>query len=1134
MSCDQTGTSQESWESADEILDRFEQLMAIDRPDELLRHLPVVAHPDYMRIVSELIRIDLEFGFERNCRKPISWYKVKFPLIFEENLYRELVLFESARLQKMYPDVELVKTWMITHQLEMKAPAALSGTEELSERSTLMDLGPGIDDDTLEDSLLHAATIYQRLRENSEGDDPVDIRSHLKMGTILDKTLEQFCETCELAPKLADQMALTVLSLPAVGDSFLGFRLEKSLGRGAFGQVFLARQGDLANRLVALKITSDVGGEAQNLAQLQHTNIIPIYSVHRVQKLRAVCMPYLGAATLADLVQKIKHKDSLPITWAALVDTPPATSGSMQVSKARGLPSTGRDRPSGKSKDKAIGSSNASLTMDKSNVSNTQMDQVQNAFDANNLKAMDYVSAILWITKKVADGLYHAHQRGIIHRDLKPANILFSDDGEPLLLDFNLAADLKTPMLQQVGGTLPYMAMEQLESLLLHKIDRININETTDIYGVGVILYELLTGHLPYPSRSGPLKQTLSMMIADRSKMSPKLASEYNPCVTPAVNSILSRCLNLNPALRYANALELADDLDNQLKSLPLKHTPEPSIKERLRKWVRRNPRLTSNSFICMFFGLIFILFFGFYINQHRNHQVARANLQYREVRDQWPRIVASLLGQNHFPEERLEGLRLCKTLLGPYMNQTKGNDWTTQPMIQRLGPSEKAELVRSLSELMFLWSKMELESAQKSADPAAKTVMIHQARELLEMARKGIFDKGLSTHCDRLENRINAIQNGEKIEDVGTTDPARVVSADLKPTELTSTNARDLIFDLADSSSGINNPKVLEMLTLLNEQTSANPYTWTLLGGALASNGQIEKAIDNYGHAIALDKGQVWPRLHRGILNWERRDYQAALRDFDEVVAKRPDLQIGLLNRAVTRLALDDPQGALDDLARIDQMKDVPVRIGFIRSRCLSRMGRVAEAGQVMAETLAKTPNDESSWVARGVQRMADDPQSAVDDFKAALKINPGSLEALQNLAYVQSERLGLTEAGVATLDTLIQNHFRFVPAITGRGVLHARLGNAKLALDDAKTALLFDNSATTSYQLACIYSLISRTQPGFAKDALRLLGQALKYDKKWINLAQTDPDLAAIRDQPAFKNLIEATRRLDDPARN
>ena len=81
-----------------------------------------------------------------------------------------------------------------------------------------------------------------------------------------------------------------------MGGTFLGFRLESELGRGAFGRVYLARQGDLANRPVALKISADVIGETHALAQLQHTNIVPIYSVHRSGPLQAVCMPYLGSA----------------------------------------------------------------------------------------------------------------------------------------------------------------------------------------------------------------------------------------------------------------------------------------------------------------------------------------------------------------------------------------------------------------------------------------------------------------------------------------------------------------------------------------------------------------------------------------------------------------------------------------------------------------------------------------------------------------------------------------------------------------------------------------------------------------------------------------------------------------------
>src|SRR5438105_3937654 len=81
-------------------------------------------------------------------------------------------------------------------------------------------------------------------------------------------------------------------TLPAVGSHFLGFRLIAVLGRGAFGQVYLAEQDDLAHRFVTVKIAKDIFGESQMLAQLQHTHIVPIYSIHRTDAFQVVCMPY--------------------------------------------------------------------------------------------------------------------------------------------------------------------------------------------------------------------------------------------------------------------------------------------------------------------------------------------------------------------------------------------------------------------------------------------------------------------------------------------------------------------------------------------------------------------------------------------------------------------------------------------------------------------------------------------------------------------------------------------------------------------------------------------------------------------------------------------------------------------------
>ena len=91
---------------------------------------------------------------------------------------------------------------------------------------------------------------------------------------------ESFRELPRADPQGVAELAGSATALPEAGTEFLGFHLVKELGKGAFGKVYLAEQGDLAHRRVALKVTAQSFGESQTLAQLQHTNIVPIYSVH--------------------------------------------------------------------------------------------------------------------------------------------------------------------------------------------------------------------------------------------------------------------------------------------------------------------------------------------------------------------------------------------------------------------------------------------------------------------------------------------------------------------------------------------------------------------------------------------------------------------------------------------------------------------------------------------------------------------------------------------------------------------------------------------------------------------------------------------------------------------------------------
>src|SRR5260221_5587323 len=138
------------------------------------------------------------------------------------------------------------------------------------------------------------------------------------------------------------------------------------------------------------------------------------------------------------------------------------------------------------------------------------------------LAGMSYVEAILWIGARLADGLAHAHERGILHRDLKPANVLLTDEGQPMLLDFNLAEDTKLRCegtVAHAGGTLPYMSPEQMAGLVAGGA---RVDARSDIYSLGVILFELLTGRHPFGTHLGPLPQVIDRMIEDRRQTPPR------------------------------------------------------------------------------------------------------------------------------------------------------------------------------------------------------------------------------------------------------------------------------------------------------------------------------------------------------------------------------------------------------------------------------------------------------------------------------------------------------------------------------------------------------------------------------------------------------------------------------------
>ena len=186
------------------------------------------------------------------------------------------------------------------------------------------------------------------------------------------------------------------------------------------------------------------------------------------------------------------------------------------------------------------------------------------------------------LTLALVQAIHYAHQRGVIHRDLKPANVLLTADGQPKVSDFGLAKQLDEAGRTHTGqilGTPRYMAPEQAGG------NNKQVGPHTDVYALGAILYEFLTGRAPF--RAVSVSETLELVRTQE----PVPPSRLQPSTPRDLETICLKCLQKEPARRYASAAALADDLQRFLDGRPITARPI-GTPERLWRWCRRNPRV--------------------------------------------------------------------------------------------------------------------------------------------------------------------------------------------------------------------------------------------------------------------------------------------------------------------------------------------------------------------------------------------------------------------------------------------------------------------------------------------------------------------------------------------------------------
>jgi serine/threonine protein kinase len=231
---------------------------------------------------------------------------------------------------------------------------------------------------------------------------------------------------------------------------------------------------------------------------------------------------------------------------------------------------------------------------------------------------------------KICDAMTHAHQRGVIHRDLKPSNILVDERGEPHVLDFGLAktagglntiadSTIMPSITGQIKGTLAYMSPEQAAG----RSDLVDVR--TDVYTLGVILYQILTGEFPYDV-SGSAVETLQNIQLAEPQRPRKRISRFDS----DIEAILLKCLEKDAARRYQSAAELRDDIQRWLGGLPIMAKSVSSI-YLLRKIVARH-RYTASVV-----GLLMAIILAFsYVGWYLRQDAISARNDAEAIADQW------------------------------------------------------------------------------------------------------------------------------------------------------------------------------------------------------------------------------------------------------------------------------------------------------------------------------------------------------------------------------------------------------------------------------------------------------------------------------------------------------------------
>jgi tetratricopeptide (TPR) repeat protein len=725
------------------------------------------------------------------------------------------------------------------------------------------------------------------------------------------------------------------------------------------------------------------------------------------------------------------------------------------------------------------------------------------------------------------------------------------------------------------------MAPEHLRALVARTPDSARqVDHRSDLYGLGMVLYEMLTGQRPFDQSASysVLPVQIEAMAVERSKAAPSLRRQ-RPDVPWSLESIARKCLAPDAAARYQQAEHLAEDLRCFLDDRPLRHAPELSQVERVQKWVRRHPRLAAAGSVVAAAAVLLAagglalaaLWNRLEASEQRAHEAEGA------VAHEWEQAFMAgaerarcLLNTTTDWHDHIdEGLTVCENTLALYEILDR-EDWQAHPAWQRLDPTERRLRAEDARELLLLLARARVRRAPAEADPAAPQTLAACAAAVAaggSAARGPVpylasWAVGQSVWRPNVEARQRALtrvlrqalvllERAEGIEALGPSaalwrdradyleklgDARAAQVARLRAQEIPPASARD---HYLLASSYAQEARSAQAVTELKQALRLNPrdyWSWFHLGMCHYELGEYVLAAGDFSACIGLWPEFAWGYFNRGQVLQRLGKYPEAREDYSTALRCNPDFADAYLNRGLLGLQLNEPGAALADLEAACARAG-PAAWGQATDRFLCRahagrgialegLDRPVEADAAFSRAWQHDPENADMLLGYGFAIARRRPQEARDAFWKVLRREPRNPRALYGYAMLLAQQARQSEAALACFTLALEADPTFLAARLGRANVLAHRGEWEKARQEIEWCVRVEPSGMTLYAAACVYALMAESVPeplaaAVVDRAIHLLREAFArgYGR---DKAAADSDLAALRNHPDFRRLV------------